>query len=188
MDKRSLRTFPPLEVRFWPKVDKNGPIPEYAPHLGPCWIWTAAKSKGGYGQIGNKGKVLYAHRVSYEFVHGPLPDDRTHHIDHLCRVTACVNPDHLEWVPVSVNCKRGMSPQRNRERGAAVTHCPADHEYTEENTYITPDGGRGCKKCSRVRFRQWYAKNKKRQQAPDAGQEVANASPVDGSQLALPGL
>lgn len=23
--------------RFWEKVDKNGPVPDFAPHLGPCW-------------------------------------------------------------------------------------------------------------------------------------------------------
>ena len=30
-----------LEERFWRKVDKNGPIPEHRPELGPCWVWTA---------------------------------------------------------------------------------------------------------------------------------------------------
>ena len=44
MDKRSLRTYPPVEERFWPKVDKNGPVPEPHPELGPCWVWTGAKS------------------------------------------------------------------------------------------------------------------------------------------------
>jgi hypothetical protein len=28
-----------------------------------------------------------------------------------------------------------------------VTHCPQSHEYTPENTYVYPDGRRGCKAC-----------------------------------------
>ena len=27
------------------------------------------------------------------------------------------------------------------------THCPRGHEYTEENTYVQPKGGRVCKIC-----------------------------------------
>lgn len=32
---------------------------------------------------------------------------------------------------------------------AAKLACPADHEYDAANTYIRPDGGRGCKACRR---------------------------------------
>ena len=42
----------PLEDRFWAKVDKNGPVPAHRPELGPCWIWTAARFKRGYGKFG----------------------------------------------------------------------------------------------------------------------------------------
>lgn len=31
--------------------------------------------------------------------------------------------------------------------GPNRTHCPQNHEYDEENTYVTPDGSRKCKKC-----------------------------------------
>jgi len=41
-----------LEDRFWAKVDKNGPVPAHRPELGPCWIWTAARFKRGYGKFG----------------------------------------------------------------------------------------------------------------------------------------
>jgi len=37
--------------RFWSKVDKNGPIPQHKPELGPCWVWTGAKMERGYGCI-----------------------------------------------------------------------------------------------------------------------------------------
>jgi hypothetical protein len=39
------RKLPPLTQqdieRFWSKVDRNGPVPEHRPELGPCWVWTA---------------------------------------------------------------------------------------------------------------------------------------------------
>lgn len=147
-----------LEERFWAKVNKDGPLPDYAPHLGSCWLWTGAVTRNGYGQIGSGGKrgpVLYAHRVSYELVHGPLPDDRTRHIDHLCRVPRCVNPVHLEWVPVSVNVMRGVGPAAVRAMQQAITHCPYDHEYTPENTRINRAGARECRACARAR---WHAR------------------------------
>src|SRR4051812_10097482 len=33
------------------------------------------------------------------------------------------------------------------------THCPQKHEYTAENTYVTPQGARQCKTCRRDRMR-----------------------------------
>jgi len=34
---------------------------------------------------------------------------------------------------------------------AAKTHCPADHAYTEANTYTDLQGGRHCRQCHRIR-------------------------------------
>lgn len=150
----------PLEERFWPKVDKNGPVPDYRPDLGPCWVWTGAKLKG-YGQInsgGHNGRALYAHRVAWEWTHGPITEAGVEnpHLDHLCRVTACVNPDHLELVTCKENVRRGNAGQRCRERGAAVTHCKNGHEFTEANTYryTSKNGvtGRHCRQCAKDRY------------------------------------
>jgi hypothetical protein len=155
MDKRSLRKYPPLEVRFWPKVDKNGPIPVNRPELGPCWVWTGAKSKGGYGQIRTKGVLDYAHRISYEMVHGPLPKgERDHHVDHLCRNPACCNPGHLEYVTASENVRRGNVPVAVPAHYAKQTHCKHGHEYTPENTYYPPGSPthRSCRACARDRY------------------------------------
>src|SRR5687767_3489091 len=52
-------------VRFWAKVNKNGPIPEHRPDLGPCWLWTAALTKG-YGQFRLNGRMVYAYTFAYE--------------------------------------------------------------------------------------------------------------------------
>jgi hypothetical protein len=74
----------------------------------PCWIWQLALNNHGYPCVGGStGRQLrgLAHRLYYERVHGPIPAGLV--IDHLCRVPACVNPDHLEAVTQAENCRRG---------------------------------------------------------------------------------
>lgn len=39
------------------------------------------------------------------------------------------------------------------------THCVHGHEYTPENTYISPDGDRSCRECRRVALRRAWRKN-----------------------------
>ena len=64
----------PMEERFWEKVDKNGPIPEKRPELGPCWLWLASISDNGYGKFSVRhGLIVYAHRLAYELLVGPIP-------------------------------------------------------------------------------------------------------------------
>ena len=75
-----------IEQKFWEKVKvADG-----------CWRWSAAKLPSGYGFIGGgKGasKNHYAHRVSYEIHHGPIPDGMV--VMHTCDNPECCNPDHL---------------------------------------------------------------------------------------------
>ncbi len=46
------------------------------------------------------------------------------------------------------------SIQRAGTSNAAKTHCPHNHEYTAENTYIGKDGKRRCLTCKRQRNRE----------------------------------
>jgi hypothetical protein len=95
------------ERRFWAKVDKNGPLPDESPDLGPCWVWTGYIDKNtGYGQFGSKGNGSnLPHRIAYEYLREPIPKGK--HLDHLCRRRACCRPSHLEPVTPRENIRRG---------------------------------------------------------------------------------
>ena len=148
----------PVEVQFWSKVDKAGPVPELVPALGPCWVWTASL-RGGYGQFSIDHKPRPAHRFAYELVVGPVPVGLQ--LDRLCRNRACVNPAHLEPVTGAENMRRA-APFRTKQyvrrstsdgrRGGGKTgwrkaFCIIGHEYTPENTYTKPNGKRSCRTC-----------------------------------------
>lgn len=144
---------PTLSERFWSRVDKNGPSPEYRPDLGPCWLWTGAVSAGRNGQKGygvftdEKCRRSGAHACSYIISGRVIP--KGYEVDHLCMVKLCVNPSHLEAVTQAENRRRADVAYGIR---AAQTHCKHRHEYTPENT-LWVDGGkhRACRTCTKAR-------------------------------------
>lgn len=75
----------PVAERFWEKVKKSR----------GCWEWTAATRAFGYGMfVVKKGQApRSAHRLSWEFAFGPIPDKQQ--VLHKCDNPKCVRPDHL---------------------------------------------------------------------------------------------
>jgi hypothetical protein len=107
-----------------------------------CWIWTLHLNKGGYGQAVVGGRNYLAHRLAYMIFNGPIMEQT---LDHLCRVRACVNPDHLEPVSHRKNMERG--------RWATATTCIYGHPRNDDNTKIEMRRSgkvRRCLECKRL--------------------------------------
>jgi len=110
-----------------------------------CWIWIGYLNRKGYGVLRFDGRNQGAHRVSYQLLRGPIPAGMT--IDHLCRTTSCVNPDHLEPVSGKENTLRGFGFAAINAR---KTHCDKGHPYSGHNLIVRKNGlGRFCRTCRR---------------------------------------
>lgn len=98
--------------RFWSKVEM---IPFHT-----CWEWIGAGRTGlGYGRIGGggaDGKLLQAHRVSYEIHNGQIP--KGFEVCHSCDNPSCVNPHHLFIGPHIDNAKDMVNKNRQAKGSA----------------------------------------------------------------------
>jgi hypothetical protein len=76
-----------LTHRFLAKVEV-GTVPEHAPHLGPCLMWTKATARGysyfrgGGPDAKGKPRLIPGHVWLHEQLYGPVPDG--HELDHIC--------------------------------------------------------------------------------------------------------
>ena len=164
--------------RFWDKVDKT-------PGQGPwenCWTFKRTNKQTGYGEFYFQGKRLTAHVASFYFKHGRYPI-KPLEIDHLCRMRACVNPDHLEEVTRKVNATRGNCGWVTGAKMKARTHCKNGHEFTPENTFLEPKGRstkRRCRACGRATQARYMEKNRieanqRRKESRNAGRDSNSA-------------
>lgn len=76
------------------------------PQVGGCWVWNGTRTRAGYATMSVECKTVYVHRWAYEHFVGPIPKGLE--LDHLCRNTRCVNPDHLEPVTHAENNRRAV--------------------------------------------------------------------------------
>jgi hypothetical protein len=148
-----------IEEYFWMHVDKNGPIPENRPELGPCWLWLGnIQMTTGYGRVSYQGTVMQAHVLSYKLHYGEAPTDdlANRQRDHLCRRRCCVNPNHLEEVSRRENIACGDSPPAHNARKEV---CEKGHEMTG-NRMNRGIKTRYCLVCNLTRATENY-RNKK---------------------------
>lgn len=90
-----LRNQESILERIMPQIEKTS----------YCWIWQGrVGGTGKYPQISLGGRQTMVHRIIFEELIRPLIAGET--IDHLCRNRLCVNPKHLEAIPLRDNVKR----------------------------------------------------------------------------------
>ena len=92
------------ENRFWSKVE-TGDVDE-------CWVWLSYIGRNRYGQIRINGKMIKAHRFSFQLFHNRLIEDNMCLL-HKCDNPACVNPHHLSE---GTQCDN-MTDMKNKGRG-----------------------------------------------------------------------
>lgn len=126
----------PVAERFWEKVDKSG----------DCWVWTACRHRYGYGKfIVKKGtNPVGAHRLSYEFEVGPIPENLC--VLHKCDNPPCVRPSHLFLGTKSDNARdmfakgRWKYVQRNQQGERNPNSIISDAQVTAMLSEIASGG------------------------------------------------
>jgi hypothetical protein len=104
-------------TRFWMNVDKGSD--------NDCWIWKGG-TRSHYGVMFCNGKVEAAHRLSYMWFVGEIPEGLV--VCHNCDTPLCVNPKHLRVDTQSNNIKeraakgRTVSPPGERCGKAKLTN------------------------------------------------------------------
>jgi hypothetical protein len=106
-----------------------------------CWLWLGQINNWGYAVFSERGENIPGYQWSFRYFKGPIPDGQQP--DHLCRIRPCVNPDHLEAVPMKVNILRGTSVSAINAR---KTTCSRGHEF---DGFDQRYGFRYCKTCKR---------------------------------------
>lgn len=132
-----MPAFSPESTRFWRKVNKTN----------TCWLWTAGRfgrdQEYGCFYLTGGRIAIGAHIWSYVQKFGPIKDGLV--LDHLCRQTLCVNPDHLEPVTHQVNILRGVGLASQE---AKQTHCKYGHSLADAHLVGKPDRlRRDCRQC-----------------------------------------
>jgi hypothetical protein len=100
-----------FQLRF---LDRVGGYPD----PGRCWLWTRCTGPRGHGRVrlpeGLGGRVVFAHRVMWLALRGPIPFGQV--LDHGagCGNPTCCNPDHLRVTDQATNV-------RETTRGPATT-------------------------------------------------------------------
>ena len=153
------RKYRPAKARsmelFLAKVNKSGPIPKHARHLGRCWTWTAA-TMSGRGRFVLFKKAVSASRVAYVLFIGAIP--RGLWVLHKCDNPACVRPTHLFLGTNSDNMRDAVKKKRHVD--ARKTHCIRGHKFTKNNTDVrvrSRGRSRECVACQVLRGKRRYA-------------------------------
>jgi hypothetical protein len=136
-------------IENWPKYLRAAARPDVQHRImrrvtivdSGCWIWSGSTNGagdcGGYAVMGIDGTSLLVHRLSLLVANGEF--DPVLDVDHKCRQTRCVNPDHLEAVTHAINQERGKNGRKD--------FCARGHAMSGANVENGTSRGRPIRRC-----------------------------------------
>lgn len=136
-----------LPQKFWARVNKNGPVPAHAPHLGKCWLWAGVRASKGHGSYNKMKAARFILQVALEKPLGDL------FACHRCDNPRCLNPDHLFAGTGSDNMLDAVI--KGRHAATRKTHCLNGHPLRDSSG---PRDRRKCPICMRDHRRRYREK------------------------------
>lgn len=119
-----------LLARFWAKVKVGD----------GCWEWVANRNPAGYGLLKVEGRMMSAHRLSWELLRGRIPDGIQ--VLHHCDNPSCIRPDHLFLGTQSDNLNDMVRKGRGltAEQQAAIRHPKGDDHWQRKHPELVKRG------------------------------------------------
>lgn len=125
-------------------VQREVPGRQLVPGISRAGYQVVALSKTG------KPASRNVHRLVAEaFIPNPANLPLVRHLDDIGSHNRVSN---LAWGTYSENRKDAVRSGAYINQYAGISHCKRGHEFSRENTYNMPGGGRSCRTCTRVRY------------------------------------
>jgi hypothetical protein len=116
----------------------------------------------GYPQItiyikGRGPRPFVVHKLVAEAFIGPPPTGME-----VCHVDGNSRNNHVSNLVYDTHSRNMRDAKRHGTNvNANKTHCPSGHLYDELNTYVRPNGSRGCRECLRKRSREFQRQKRR---------------------------